>query len=112
MTRYLIAAVTVALLIGCTPTQQTDVTTGLATVPGQLFCAIIVGSGQIVAPIISAKATTAGGSAAGAAAILVTGETAAVVQQQCALAAASVGGKGAVPVSPPPNAGALAPVAI
>jgi hypothetical protein len=106
MKRYLIAGL--LLLASCTAQQQTAVTQGLATVPGQLFCAIVLSSGaQIVAPIVqSAK------GAAGAAAVIATDATALVVQQQCAAAAQAVGGKAGAPVAPPPNADKLAPVAI
>jgi hypothetical protein len=96
------------VLAACNPQQQAQVTQGLATQPGQLFCAIAVGSGQIIAPIVAAKTT----GATQAEAILVTNETAALVQQQCAAAAVAVGGQGAAPVAPPANAASLAPVAI
>jgi hypothetical protein len=100
------------LLPACSPTQQAQVNTTLASPAGQLFCSIQTsGGGQIVASVIDATASAALPGAAPAA-VLVTNMSKGFVDAACAAAAASAGGTGGVAVSPPATGVPVAPVAI
>lgn len=116
MRNYLLMAAAIGALVAvgvaaCTPTQQATVNQALASQPGQLFCAISVGSAPIVMGVVQAGAATAG-PAAEAEAVLATGASAQFVQNACQQAAANVGASAGVPVSPPANPTAAPTVAV
>jgi hypothetical protein len=98
-------------LAACTPAQNAQVQTALASPAGQLFCAIQVGGGgTIVVGLINAEATAAVPGAAPVA-ILATGAAKAQVDADCAAAGKSAGGTG-LAVSPPANPAVVPQVAV
>lgn len=117
MNRFvLLAAVALSACSATTATQENKI---LATVPGQLFCAIQKNGVSFVAPIVQSGITgvvaTAAAGPAGAladiAAVLVINQSAAWVQARCDDAAKAVGATAAIPVAPPTTP-VQAPVAI
>jgi hypothetical protein len=100
-----LAAISVATLNACSPSQQAAVQPALQSQAGQLFCAINKsGVAQPFVAQISQTAVSASGSAspvAGAVAVLVQGMLQADVDNACNAAAAAVGAASAIPVSPP-----------
>lgn len=88
-------------LAACTQPQQAAVTTGLATAPGQLFCALqTAGGGTIVQSVVQAKMAGADPTAQ-VAAVLAMGAAKSVVDENCAKAAIAAGAVAGVPSSPP-----------
>lgn len=93
--RRIAAAAAMLALASCA-----DGSNPLATVPGQLFCAIeLAGGGTIVTAIVRKNIPAGPGKQI---VVLATGQTKAYVDAQCAAAAAqTTGAKGGSPVPPP-----------
>lgn len=105
-----------ALLISCSTQQntatQTAINNGLASTPGQLFCAIqLSGGGTIVAGIVQAAISSAAPTTAPIA-VIATDTSKTFVDAACMQAAKAVGAVNAIPVSPPSNPTAAPAVAI